>query len=53
MVGLKRLFARCIVLITLKPQNLKTLIKRLFARWLAFRKVVVLCTLCSVLLNSA
>ena len=35
MVGLERLLARCIALITLKPYNLITLIKHLFARCIA------------------
>ena len=35
MDGLERLLARCIALITLKPQNLITLIERLLARCIA------------------
>ena len=57
MVWLERLLARCIALITLKPQNLITLIERLLARCIALKPynlttlytAVVLCTLCSVL----
>ena len=49
MVGLKRLFARCIALITLKPKDLN---QTLVCTLIAFRKAVVLCSLYSVLLNA-